>query len=230
VSDPSQITTLLAAWRGGNQAAADELVTIIYPELRRLAAHYLKSERADHTLQPTALVHELYVRLFTAGPITWQNRAHFFVMAARAIRNILVDHARRRSAEKRGGRQVKLSLNAANGWAQTSDEDILDLQDHLKRLEELEPRAAQVVELRFFGGLNEDEVAEALDVSRATVKREMEVCARLAAEPAPAIARRNCVIFVAAPTKLSDSDGAGYPSDYSGREVEPPTEETRLIF
>jgi RNA polymerase sigma-70 factor, ECF subfamily len=123
-------------------------------------------------LQPTALVNELYIRLFTGEPITWQNRAHFFGMAAKTLRLILVDHARRRSTEKRGGKQVKLSLTAANGWAKPCDEDILNLEDILRYLEELEPRAARVVELRFFGGLDEKEVAEVLGVSVITVKRD----------------------------------------------------------
>jgi RNA polymerase sigma factor (TIGR02999 family) len=168
----SPVTTLLTAWRSGDQAAAGQLLALVYPELRRLAAHYLKSERPGHTLQPTALVHELYLRLFAGEPVTWENRAHFFGMAAQTLRHILVDHARARLADKRGGGMLRLSLTAADGWIQPYDEDILELEELLEQLETLAPRVAKVVELRFFGGLEERQVAEVLSVSSITVKRD----------------------------------------------------------
>jgi RNA polymerase sigma factor (TIGR02999 family) len=171
--DSHQVTTLLLDWRQGNAGAGDQFIAIVYNELRRLAAHCLDAERRDHTLQPTALVHELYLRLFASGdPITWQNRAHFFAVAAQTLRRILVDHARAHRAQKRGGAQVKLSLTAAQGWLDDRNEDLLALDEALRRLEHLQPRAGQVVELRFFGGLQEDEIAEVLAIAPITVKRD----------------------------------------------------------
>ena len=169
----SQVTTLFTAWRQGDPAAGDRLVTALYDELHRLATRYLRQERSDHTLQATALVNELYLRLFASDPVTWKNRAHFFAVAARTLRRILVDHARTRRAEKRGGAQVKLSLTEVNGWSEAPrNEDLLAVDAALDRLAELDSRLAQVVELRFFGGLHEDEVAEVLGVSAVTVKRD----------------------------------------------------------
>jgi len=174
--DCDRVTTLLIDWRQGDTAARDQLVALVYDELRRLALHYLRPERPDHTLQPTALVNELYLRLFAkAEPIIWQNRAHFFAVAAQTLRRILVDHARAHRAEKRGGPQVKLSLTAAQGWAEDRVEDFVALDEALDLLSQLQPRAAQVVELRFYGGLQEDEVAEVLGVSPITVKRDWKV-------------------------------------------------------
>jgi RNA polymerase sigma factor (TIGR02999 family) len=171
--DPHQVTTLLLDWRQGDAAAGDRFMGVVYNELRRIAARCLHAERPDHTLQPTALVHELYLRLFASGdPITWQNRAHFFAVASQTLRRILVDHARANRAEKRGGGQIKLSLTAAQGWLDDRNEDFLALEESLGRLERLQPRAAQVVELRFFGGLQEDEVAEVLGIAPITVKRD----------------------------------------------------------
>jgi RNA polymerase sigma-70 factor (ECF subfamily) len=172
VPNANNITTLLSDWRSGNQSAREELLSVVYNELRRLAAHFLGQERPDHTLEPTALVHELYLRLFGTEPITWNNRAHFFAIAAQTLRRILIDHARMRHAERRGGGQLKVSLTHANGIAKPRDEDLLAIDEALQRFGELEPRAAQVVELRFFGGLQEDEVAEVLGVSLITVKRD----------------------------------------------------------
>ena len=173
-SDSAPLTELLLAWRQGDRQAADRLMTLLYDELRRLAAHYMRQERSDHTLQATALVHELYVRLFASEGIDWRNRAHFFAVAAQQLRRILVNHARDRQAEKRGGKRVRLSLTEANGLAQPAEEDLLDLDEALTRLQEIDPRAAQVVELRFFGGLQENEAAEALCVSVPTVKRDWQ--------------------------------------------------------
>jgi RNA polymerase sigma factor (TIGR02999 family) len=171
---PQEITTLLLDWRQGNAAASDELLAVVYQELRRLAAHYLRQERPDHTLQATALVHELYLRLLGAEPINWQNRAHFFAVAAQQMRRILIDHARALQADKRGGQRVKLTLGAVKGWVGTQEEDLLAVNEALEQLSRLDPRAAQVVELRFFGGLQEKEAAEVLGISVATLKRDWE--------------------------------------------------------
>lgn len=171
--DSVQVTTLLVAYRQGDPAAGNQLVATLYDELHRLAGHYLRQERSHHTLQPTALVHELYLRLFASEPIEWQNRAHFFAVAAKTLRRILVDHARAHRTKKRGEGQVKLSLTAANGWAEAPrQEDLLAVDEALARLAEFDPRLAQVVELRFFGGLQENEVAEVLGVAPITVKRD----------------------------------------------------------
>lgn len=173
--DPQHVTTLIIDWRGGDQKARDELFALVYEELRNMAQHYLRLERPGHTLQPTALVHELYLRLVVSTPVMWQNRAHFFAVAAQTLRRILVDSARARHAGKRGGKQMKISLTAANGWIESRDEDLLSLDEALVGLAELEPRAARVVELRFFGGLKESEVAEVLGMSTITVNRDWKV-------------------------------------------------------
>lgn len=172
--EPAAVTTLLLDWRQGNRAAGEQLLTVIYDGLHRLAAHYLQGERADHTLQPTALVHELYLRLFAAAPVAAEDRAHLFALAARTLRHILVDHARRHRADKRGGAQFKVTLTAAEGWAEAPDEDLLALDEALERLAQLAPQAAQVVELRFFSGLSEPEVAAVLGVPLITVKRDWQ--------------------------------------------------------
>jgi RNA polymerase sigma-70 factor (ECF subfamily) len=174
-SNPEELTTLLVEWRGGNEHAGHQLVTLTYERLLRLAARYLRSERAGLTLQTTDLVHELYIKLFSSSPTAWQNRAHFFAVAAQQLRRILVDHARKVQTEKRGGGRIKLSLTAAQGWAQSRDEDLLEVDQALCRLERLDPRAARVVELRFFGGLNEQEIAEVLDISLTTLNRDWKV-------------------------------------------------------
>ena len=166
------VTTLLTNWREGDQHAAEKVVTVVYDELRRLAAHYMRAERPDHTLEATALVHEMYMRLVASEPVPWQSRAHFFAVAAQQLRRILVNHARDRHAEKRGGKRVKLSLSFVNGVAQPCEQDVLDLEQALERLEQLDARAARVIELRFFGGMTEEEAAEALGISVATLKRD----------------------------------------------------------
>ena len=170
--DSQAITSLLAAWRDGDTASRDELVTLIYRELRGLAAVYLRKERLDHTLQPTALVHETYLRLVASEPISWQNRTHFFAIAAQQMRRLLIEYARNRLAEKRGGGRVKVSLTAIPEWNGRPEEDVLAVHEALTKLADLDPRAAQVVEIRFFGGLEESEAAEALGLSIATVKRD----------------------------------------------------------
>jgi RNA polymerase sigma factor (TIGR02999 family) len=147
-------------------------MTATYEHLRRLAAHYLRSERSDHSLQATSLVHELYLKLFSEQKIEWQSRAHFFAVAAQQLRRILIDHARSLAAEKRGGNRIRLSLTEANGLAAERQEDLLEVDEALQRLQALDPRAAQIIEMRFFGGLKETEVAEVLGISLATLHRD----------------------------------------------------------
>jgi RNA polymerase sigma factor (TIGR02999 family) len=148
-------------------------MSIVYPELHRLAAHYLRGERPDHTLQATALVHEVYVHLFGGGAtIGWQNRSHFFAVAARQMRRILVDHARARNAVKGPGHHARLPLDAAIDVGSGPDEDVLALDEALTALARIDSRASEVVELRFFGGLEEREAAHVLGISVATLKRD----------------------------------------------------------
>lgn len=170
--DREPVTALLAGWREGDERAAGKLIEAVYQELRRLAAYYLRGERPGHTLQPTALVHEMFLRLFESEPVQWENRAHFFAIAGQQLRRILVNHARNRNAEKRGGRRVKVTLSAVDGAAQYREQDLLELDDALSKLEQFDARAARVIELRFFAGLTEAESAEALGVSIATLKRD----------------------------------------------------------
>lgn len=172
--DSGTFTRWLAEWRNGSQEAADRLFAAAYQELRRLAAWHFQKERPGHTLQPTALVNELYIKLFAGEPVEWQNRAHFFAVAAQQLRRLLIDHARTRLAEKRGGGEVRLSLTEVNGLAAPRQEDLSELDHALRRLEELDQRSARVVELRFFGGLTEKEAAEVLGISVATLKRDWD--------------------------------------------------------
>ncbi len=173
-AESKDVTTLLNAWSAGDEEAGNELITVIYRELRRLAAHYLQAERTDHTLQPTALVHELYVKLFSAEPVEWRNRGHFLAVAARQLRHIIVDYAREQNAQKRGGPGGKISLEVAPEIGVSVDGRVVDLDLALERLAELDSRAAQVVELRYFGGLTEKEVGDELKISLATVKRDWD--------------------------------------------------------
>jgi len=173
-SEPKDVTAILSARRAGVQNAGNELMEIVYQELRRLAAHYLQNERRDHTLQATALVHELYLKLFSAQPAQLQDREHFLALAARQLRHIIVDYARNKQAQKRGGSQGTISLDDASAFAIPTDGRVLDLDLALQRLETMDARAAQVVELRFFGGLTDDEVAKTLGISTATVKRDWD--------------------------------------------------------
>jgi RNA polymerase sigma-70 factor, ECF subfamily len=168
-----QITRWLGDWRQGDAQARDRVFAVVHPELRQIAARFLQRERPDHTLEPNALVNELCVRLMGVAPLTYQDRAHFFAIAAQTMRRILIDHARARVADKRGGVQHRVSLSAVDGWNPVGhSEDILLLDEVLTKLAKADARAAQVVELRFFGGLSEEEVAEALSVSIITVKRD----------------------------------------------------------
>lgn len=165
------VTRLLREAQDGRDGAADELVAIVYAELHGLASHYMRNERDDHTLQPTALVHEAYMRLMDQRSVSWQNRSHFFGIASQAMRRILVDHARRRRASKRhGGERVTLDESVSAPPVQSLD--VIALDSALTRLAELNERQASVVELRFFGGLDIDQTAEALGISPATVKRD----------------------------------------------------------
>jgi RNA polymerase sigma-70 factor (ECF subfamily) len=170
------ITAWLTNWREGDVNASERLFGVVYPQLRRIAARFLHNERGDHTLEPNALVNELYLRLLGAAPIDFKDRAHFFAIAAQTMRRILIDYARARVADKRGGEQQRLSLSAVEGWNPVNrNEDILELDQVLSKLEKADPRAARVVELRFFGGLQEDEIAEVLNISIITVKRDWKV-------------------------------------------------------
>ena len=173
-ADSQDFTAMLHAWRGGDQAAANQLIEVAYNQMRDLAANYMRHERPDHTLQPTALVHELYGRLFTRATVDWQDRAHFFAVAARQLRRILVNHARDRRAGKRGAGAVRVSLTDINGLTHPLQEDVLAVDEALGRLEQLDARAAHVVELRFFGGLDEKEAAAVLGISVATLKRDWD--------------------------------------------------------
>jgi len=172
--DPKHVTALLADVRRGNKNAIDDLMALVYPELRQIAARYLRSERPTHTLQTTGLVHEAYARMFGSGRVDWKNRAHFFAAMAKEMRRILVDYARARNAQKGPGKQVMISLTDAKDVGTRPDEDLLAVDEALTRLEQLEPRACRIVELRFFTGLNERETAEALQISVSTLKRDWQ--------------------------------------------------------
>lgn len=166
------VTELLIQCSNGNREALNELLPLVYNELRRLAGFYLGRERAGHTLQSTALVHEAYMRLVDQTRVQWQSRAHFFAVASQMIRRILVDYARSHGSAKRGGGAVKLMLDDALGVAGKTDLEIVALDDCLNGLTELDPRQGRIVELRFFGGLSVEETAEVMQISPATVKRE----------------------------------------------------------
>ena len=171
-SDQHDVTRLLKAWSGGDSKALDELFPIVYTEVRKLARSYLRRERPDHTLQPTALVNEAYMRLVDQRHVDWQNRAHFFGIAAQVMRRVLVDHARMRQADKRGSGDRPVVLDEALALVAERTPDVVALDDALRALAELDPRQAQIVELRFFGGLSIEEAAEVIGLSPATVKRE----------------------------------------------------------
>jgi RNA polymerase sigma factor (TIGR02999 family) len=167
-----RVTELLARWSQGDDAALAELTPLIYEELRRLAHRQMGAERPDHTLQTTALVNEAYLRLADESNPRWQNRAHFFAVAARAMRRILVSYARRRRSEKRGGGAFKVDLDEAALISPEESKEIVDLHEALERLATLDSRKAQVVELKYFGGLNYEEMAEVLKISSITVRRD----------------------------------------------------------
>jgi RNA polymerase sigma factor (TIGR02999 family) len=169
-----RVTELLTQWSQGDDAALAELTPLVYEELRRLAHHRMGGERSDHTLQTTALVNEAYLRLADQTNPRWQNRAHFFAIAARAMRQILVNYAKSYRAQKRGGGALKVDLEEARLVSPEESREIVDLHEALERLATLDSRKAQVVELKYFGGLNYDEMAEVLKTSRVTVRRDWE--------------------------------------------------------
>jgi RNA polymerase sigma factor (TIGR02999 family) len=168
-----EVTALLRRWNEGDRQALEILMPLVYKQLRGLAAHYLRAERSDHTLQPTALVHEAYLRLVDQEKVVWQNRAHFYGIAAQMMRRILVDHARRKKAAKRDAGAYRVELGpGVRDEEPDRDQELLALDQALIQLESLDPRQARIVELRFFGGLTVEETAEVAGISTATVKRE----------------------------------------------------------
>jgi RNA polymerase sigma factor (TIGR02999 family) len=177
VTDPSppDVTEILCRWSAGDADAPEQLMPLVYQELRGLARQYLQRERGDHTLQPTALVHEAYLRLVDQSRVQWQNRAQFFGVAAQLMRRILVDHARAHVAAKRGGHAEHISLDEAQISPETRAAELLDLDEALTELAVVDVRKSRVVELRFFGGLSIDETAEAMGVNAATVRRDWTV-------------------------------------------------------
>lgn len=170
----TNVTQILLEWRNGNEEALKQLMPMVYDELRRLASHYMRSERREHTLQATALVNEAYIRLVDMK-VSWQDRAHFFAVAARLMRRLLVDHARGHHRAKREGDAAKISLDDAAEVSCGPPVNVLAVDEALTRLAEFDPRKSEILELRYFGGLNNDEVAEALGVSRATVQRDLRL-------------------------------------------------------
>ena len=166
------VSQLLRAWASGDLQARDELVPLVYHELRKRASGYLRHERPDHTLQATALVHEAFLRLAGQDRVAWQNRGHFYAVAAQMMRRILVDYARERQAAKRPGAAMRVDLDESIQAPEAPGSDILMLDEALSELSAMDPRQGRIVELRYFGGLSEQEVADALSVSRATVTRE----------------------------------------------------------
>lgn len=170
--DSNQITQLLLDWSKGNETALDELLPIVYGELRQMAKRQMRKQPAGHTLQTTELIHEAYLKLAGKDEQKWKNRAHFFGVAAKAMRHILVDYARSKSREKRGGRQDKVTLTENLNSSKERSEDIVALDDALKKLSEIEERKSQVVELKYFGGMTFDEVARVLNISKKTAQRD----------------------------------------------------------
>ncbi len=171
--DMHEVTGLLARWAKGDQQALSDLTPIVYKELRQLAASYLRREPQNHTLQPTALVHEAYLRLVDQKDPCFENRSHFFGVAARLMRQILVDHARRRRAGKRAG--INVSLEAVSGLGEERGRDLVALDNSLDALEKLDPRKSKAIELRYFAGLSMDEIAQALQISAVTVRRDLRM-------------------------------------------------------
>jgi RNA polymerase sigma factor (TIGR02999 family) len=169
---PADVTQILKEWSGGDVTAPEKLMPLVYEELRRLARSYLARERSDHTLQATALVHEAYLRLTDQTQLSWKDRAHFYGIAARLMRRILVDHARAHNAAKRGGLEQKLSLDEARELPTKNDVDLVELNGALENFSHDYPRKGEVVELKFFGGLETKEISEVLHVSEKTVLRD----------------------------------------------------------
>ena len=174
-SSQSEITQILHDWNSGDEGAHERLLPYVYDELKRQARRLMSRERVNHTLQPTALVHEAFLRLAKQGGVDWQNRSHFYGIASRLMRQILIDHARQHGATKRGDAQIHLSLDDVSVSLETRASSILALDDALERLAKLDERQAKIVEMRFFGGLSNLEIAEALDISERTVVRSWSV-------------------------------------------------------
>jgi RNA polymerase sigma factor (TIGR02999 family) len=172
---PHEVTKLLLDWSRGDKTALDQLLPIVYHELRRLAGGFLRRERPDHTLQPTALIHEAYVRLVEQDLPEWHSRSHFFAVAARLMRQILVDHARRHRTAKRGGDQQKMTLDETPVFTHEHAEEVITLDRALQQLASFDARKAHIIEMRIFGGMSVEETAEALGVSVPTVKRDMRM-------------------------------------------------------
>jgi len=172
---PEGVTQLLERWSSGDRDALDALMPLVYDELRRLAGNYLRRERSDHTLQPTALVNEAYMLMVDQSRARWQNRAQFVGVAAQMMRRILVDHARAAGAAKRGGQNFAVSLTEAEAFGQSPDVDLLRINEALERLAVLDAQQARIVELKFFGGLTIEEAAEAMNVSHATIERDWKM-------------------------------------------------------
>ena len=172
---PHTVTRLLVEWSHGNGTALDELAPLVYRELHRIAESFMRHERADHTLQPTALVHEAFLRLVDQREVNWQNRAQFFGVAVQMMRRILVNHARDRHAAKRGGGELLLSLDETIDYFAGQDVNLMLLDEALNALARIDEQQSRIVELRFFGGLNIEETAEVVRVSPATVKREWRI-------------------------------------------------------
>jgi RNA polymerase sigma factor (TIGR02999 family) len=172
IQPPTQVTQLLQQWQEGSNEALEALMPLVYTELKRLAASYLRRERPDHTLQSAALVNEAYLRLVDQNHTRWQNKAHFYGIAAQMMRRILADHARGHNAAKRGSGMPELELNEALAQAQVRSVDLVDLEEALQRLEALDPQQGKIVELRFFSGLSIEDTANVLGISPATVKRD----------------------------------------------------------
>jgi RNA polymerase sigma factor (TIGR02999 family) len=176
MQSPEEITELLIDWGQGDQQALDRLMPLVYDELRRLANNYLRREPTGHTLQPTALVNEAYLKLIGQRTVNWQNRAHFFAISAKLMRRILVDHARQRQAAKRGGSaQQRLSITSAETLIQQPEIDLLALNEALDELARMDPQQGRIVELKFFGGLSIEETAAVLGISHATVERDWKM-------------------------------------------------------
>lgn len=174
-SAPADVTALLSELAKGNQAAAEKLVPLVYDELKRLARNYMRRERADHTLQTTALVHEAYLKLVRQQKTGWQCRSHFFGIAAQIMRRILLDHARAHLRQKRGGPRQTLRLDEALTFSKEQSEELVRLHEALERLSAIDPRQGRIVELRFFGGMSVEETAQILGISPKTVKRDWAV-------------------------------------------------------
>jgi RNA polymerase sigma factor (TIGR02999 family) len=174
VHDTKEVTQLLKAWSGGDPAALERLAEQVYPELRRMARRYLKNERQANTLQTTALVHEVYLRLVDVTNVEWRERAQFFAMAAQMMRRILVDAARARGSHKRGGIAAKVTFDETAVLSPVPERSIVALDEALTEFSRLAPRQAKVVELRYFGGLTEDEIGAALDISTRTIRRDWD--------------------------------------------------------